>query len=117
MYIYLCIYIYIYIYILKHFSCKLRNIRDLMFLSWHFDLFFFFVLFLGKKSVLKTLLQHIFVISDALFVFIWHKLYYQHKIWSLRMKKVRDNICCKRYQTQSDHLKIDQSCFTESRIL
>ena len=39
----------------KHFSLSLRKIYDLMFLFWHFDVFYFFIQFSAKKSALKTL--------------------------------------------------------------
>ena len=39
----------------KHFSLSLRNIYDLMFLFWHFDVFYFFIQFSAKKSALKTI--------------------------------------------------------------
>ena len=42
----------------------------------------------GKKMFRKLFLSiYIFTISDALFDSVWHKLYYQHKIWSVRVKK------------------------------
>ena len=71
----------------KHFSLSLRKIYGLMFLFWYFDLFYFFAQFLQKTNVPKTLFKQIFATPDALLDPIWHKLYYQHKIWSLRMKK------------------------------
>ena len=126
----------------KHFSLSLRNIYDLMFLFWHFDVFYFFIQFSAKKSALKTLFQHIFAISDAPFDPNWHKLYYQYKIQSLRIKKSKTTFAglwkCQQEAiarnwlklakikkklshlsciSVSDHPKINQSCFTKRRIL
>ena len=73
----------------KHFSHGLKkHIWFNMFLLMHFYLFYFFAQFMVKKVFRKLFLAYIFfAISDALFYSIWHKIYYEHKIWGLKVKK------------------------------
>ena len=72
-------------------TSKLSYLEKMVIVSYLSLLVFWFILLFctvfGKQNVLKTLFQHIFAISDAFFDPIWHKLYYQHKIWSLRTKE------------------------------
>ena len=78
---------------LKHFSCSLRNIYGLICFS--FDIFSFFPLPLsfGKESVLKTLLQHIFAISDAVFDPLQHKLYLPTLNLMIKKKSKKTSVC------------------------
>ena len=78
----------------KHFSHSFKkHIWFNMFLFMHFDLFYFLYSVCGKKCSENSFLAYIvFAISNALFDSIWHKRYYQHKIWSPKVKKIQDNI-------------------------
>ena len=68
----------------KHFSCSLIKIYRLIFLFWHFDLFYFFAQFSTKKSVLKTL-YHTF--------FHYITLLPTQNMESDNEKKIHDNNC------------------------
>ena len=103
----------------------LLHVLSHMFLFRHFYLFYFFAQFSAKKKCSKNSFQHIFAISDALVDPIWHKLYYHNIKWQLakigrNLQKIKKLRCLSQIsvpQTRSDHPEIDQSCFTECRIL
>ena len=71
----------------KHISQSLINIYHLICSCLSILIYFTFFAVFGKKSVPKTLFQHIFAFSDALFDPIWHKLFDNNKMWSLWMRK------------------------------
>ena len=69
---------------LKWITSKLRHFERILVTVYYSNIlnYFTFLLSFQQKKVF-----HIFAISDALVDPIWHKLSYQHKIWSLRMRK------------------------------
>ena len=76
---------YIKIFIFRNnFSHSLKNIYGLICLSLCILMHFTFLLSLWHMLSLAYIF---FLTFDAIFDSIWHKLYYQHKIWSWRWKK------------------------------
>ena len=71
----------------KYFSRSLMNMYDLICSSLGILINFTFLLSFRPKKNSKNSFLPYFAISDAFFDPIWHKLYYQHKICSLRMRK------------------------------
>ena len=71
------------------FSHSLKNIYGLICLSLCILMHFTFLLSLWHMLSLAYIF---FLTFDAIFDSIWHKLYYQHKIWSSKVKKIQDNI-------------------------
>ena len=64
-------------------------------ICFSFDVLIYFTVLLSfqqKKCTENSFLAY-FCNFWCTFYPIWHKLYYQHKIWSLSMKKIQDNIC------------------------
>ena len=79
---------------LKWITSKLRHLERILVTVYYSNIlnYFTFLLSFQQKKVF-----HIFAISDALVDPIWHKLSYQHKIWSLRMRKKKQDSnvhCC-----------------------